>query len=146
MPLVYYVSDLEKNGTLDAERLLRLLGVSGKLSGFYYAVYMLEQVREKPECILLITKRLYRQTAQFFHTSSGDLDGMATEQGYYALAAYYRFVNAQTRLYDMTDVTIQAGGSNTPATGDTGVTMWVVALPVAALGAAFVLKRKKREE
>ena len=71
VPLVYYVSDLEKNGTLDAERLLRLLGVSGKLSGFYYAVYMLEQVREKPECILLITKRLYRQTAQFFHTSSG---------------------------------------------------------------------------
>ena len=71
MPLVYYVSDLEKNGTLDAERLLRLLGLSGKLSGFYYTVYMLEQVREKPECILLITKRLYRQTAQHFHTSSG---------------------------------------------------------------------------
>lgn len=71
VPLVYYVSDLEKNGTLDAERLLRLLGLSGKLSGFYYAVYMLEQVREKPECILLITKRLYRQTAQFFRTSSG---------------------------------------------------------------------------
>ena len=56
MPLVYYVSDLEKNGTLDAERLLRLLGLSGKLSGFYYTVYMLEQVREKPEP---------------FHTSSG---------------------------------------------------------------------------
>jgi len=71
VPLVYYVSDLEKNGTLDAERLLRLLGLSGKLSGFYYTVYMLEQVREKPECILLITKRLYRQTAQHFHTSSG---------------------------------------------------------------------------
>lgn len=34
-------------------------------------VYMLEQVQEKPECILLITKRLYRQTAQHFHTSSG---------------------------------------------------------------------------
>ena len=46
MPLVYYVSDLEKNGTLDAERLLRLLGLSGKLSGFYYTVYMLEQVHE----------------------------------------------------------------------------------------------------
>ena len=70
---------------------------------------------------------------------------MATEQGYYALAAYYRFANAQTRLYDMTDVTIQTGG-NTPATGDTGVMVWVVALPVTALGAAFVLKRKKREE
>ena len=81
----------------------------------------------------------------FRHTAGGDLDGMATEQGYYALAAYYRFVNAQTRLYDMSDVTVQTGGSNTPATGDTGVTLWVVALPAAALGAAVVLKRKKRE-
>ena len=81
----------------------------------------------------------------FRHTAGGDRDGMATEQGYYALAAYYRFVNAQTRLYDMTDVTIQTGGSNTPATGDTGVLVWVIALPVTILAAAFVLKRKERE-
>lgn len=82
----------------------------------------------------------------FRHTAGGDLDGMATEQGYYALAAYYRFANAQTRLYDMSDVTIQTGGSNTPATGDTGVLVWIIALPVTALAAAFVLKRKEREE
>ena len=82
----------------------------------------------------------------FQHTAGGERNGMATEQGYYALAAYYRFVNAQTRLYDMSDVAIQTGGSNTPATGDTGVLVWVIALPVAALGAAVVLKRKKREE
>ena len=81
----------------------------------------------------------------FRHTAGGDLDGMATEQGYYALAAYYRFANAQTRLYDMTDVAVQTGGSNTPATGDTGVLVWVIALPVTILAAAFVLKRKKRE-
>ena len=81
----------------------------------------------------------------FRHTAGGERNGMATEQGYYALAAYYRFANAQTRLYDMSDVTIQTGGSNTPATGDTGVLVWVVALPVAALAAAFVLKRKERE-
>ena len=81
----------------------------------------------------------------FRHTAGGDLDGMATEQGYYALAAYYRFVNAQNRLYDMSDVTIQTGGSNTPATGDTGVLVWVIALPVTILAAAFVLKRKERE-
>lgn len=68
MPLVCYVSELEKNVSLDAERLLRLLGVSGKLSGFHFAVYMLEQVQEKPEYVLLITKRLYSQTAQYFHT------------------------------------------------------------------------------
>ena len=82
----------------------------------------------------------------FRHTAGGDLDGMATEQGYYALAAYYRFVNGQTRFYDMSDVTIQTGGSNTPATGDTGVLVWVIALPVTILAAAFVLKRKEREE
>ena len=68
MPIVCYVSELDKSVPLDAERLLRLLGVSGKLSGFHFAVYMLEQVQEKPEYILLITKRLYSQTAQYFHT------------------------------------------------------------------------------
>ena len=82
----------------------------------------------------------------FRHIASGDRDGMATEQGYYALAAYYRFINGQTRLYDMSDVTVQTGGSNTPATGDTGVLVWVIALPVTILAAAFVLKRKEREE
>ena len=87
----------------------------------------------------------------FKHVADKGRDGMATEQGYYALAAYYRFANAQTRLYDMTDVTIQTGGStvtpgaSTPATGDTGVLVWIIALPVTALAAAFVLKRKERE-
>ena len=98
----------------------------------------------------------------FKHVADKGRDGMATEQGYYALASYYRYLNGQTRLYDMSDVTIQTGsgtvtpggdnsgnGTNnggTPATGDTGVMLWVVALPVAAVAAAFVLKRKKREE
>ena len=81
----------------------------------------------------------------FRHTADGERNDMATEQGYYALAAYYRFANTQTRLYDMSDVTIQTGGSNTPATGDTGVLVWVIALPVTILAAAFVLKRKERE-
>ena len=90
--------------------------------------------------------RFYVTGGGFRHTAGGERNGMATEQGYYALAAYYRFVNAQTRLYDMTDVAIQTGGSNTPATGDTGVLVWIIALPVAAVAAAFVLKRKKREE
>lgn len=70
MPIVCYVSELDKSVPLDAERLLRLLGVSGELSGFHFAVYMLEQVQEKPEYVLLITKRLYRQTAQYFHTTT----------------------------------------------------------------------------
>ena len=94
----------------------------------------------------------------FRHTAGGERNDMATEQGYYALAAYYRFLNGQTSLYDMSDVTVQtagtSGGDNsgngannggTPATGDTGVLVWVIALPTAALAAAFVLKRKERE-
>ena len=88
---------------------------------------------------------VYVNGGGFRHTAGGERNGMATEQGYYALAAYYRFVNAQTRLYDMTDVTVQTGGSNTPATGDTGVLVWIIALPVTILAAAFVLKRKERE-
>ena len=94
----------------------------------------------------------------FKHVADKGRDGMATEQGYYALASYYRFLNGQTSLYDMSDVTVQTGGTSggdnsgngtnnggTPATGDTGVLVWVIALPVAALAAAFVLKRKERE-
>lgn len=81
----------------------------------------------------------------FRHTAGGERNDMATEQGYYALAAYYRFANTQTRLYDMSDVTIQTGGSNAPATGDTCVLVWVITLPVTILAAAFVLKRKERE-
>ena len=60
MPLFYYVSDHEKDAMqkpLDAERLLRMLGAS-------------ERVRDNPEYVQLITKRLYRETAQKFDTSS----------------------------------------------------------------------------
>ena len=94
----------------------------------------------------------------FKHVADKGRDGMATEQGYYALASYYRLLNGQTSLYDMSDVTVQTagntGGDNsgngtnnggTPATGDTGVLVWVIALPVTILAAAFVLKRKERE-
>lgn len=73
MPLFYYVSDHEKDAMhkpLDAERLLRMLGASGKLAGFRQAAYMIERVRENPEYVQLITKRLYRETAQKFDTSS----------------------------------------------------------------------------
>lgn len=34
-------------------------------------------------------------------------DGMATEQGFYALVAYDRFRQGQTRLFDMTDIEVK---------------------------------------
>lgn len=42
--------------------------------------------------------------------AAGTLDGMATEQGYYALVAYQRMKNGKTSLYDMSDVSIKKGG------------------------------------
>lgn len=42
--------------------------------------------------------------------AAGTLDGMATEQGYYALVAYQRMKDGKTSLYDMSDVSIKKGG------------------------------------
>ncbi len=47
------------------------------------------------------------ESGGFAHTMYGELSGMATEQGYYALTAYFRFLNGERSLYDMKDVTIR---------------------------------------
>ena len=91
----------------------------------------------------------------FRHIASGDRDGMATEQGYYALAAYYRFINGQTRLYDMSDVTIKANDQpvqptdpttpGTPATGDNQpVMLWFGSVLIS--GAAILLLAQKKKK
>ena len=50
----------------------------------------------------------YVSSGGFKHVASDtQLNGMATEQAYYALAAYDRFLNGQTSLYDMSDVEIE---------------------------------------
>ena len=41
---------------------------------------------------------------------AGKVNGIATEQGYYALVAYQRMKNGQTSLYDMSDVKVKKGG------------------------------------
>ena len=46
----------------------------------------------------------YTGTAFKHQASDATVDQMATEQSYYALAAYMRLVGGQTALYDMTDV------------------------------------------
>lgn len=53
--------------------------------------------------------RYYVKGGGFKHIMDGELDGMATEQAYYALTAYYRFLDGKTNLYDMTDI-INMGG------------------------------------
>ena len=95
----------------------------------------------------------------FRHTADGALDGMATEQGYYALAAYYRFAAGQTNLFNMSDVTIQANTPATPdqpgspanpdnpgtaePTGDT-ILLWAILAPAAFLAAAALTRKKKQ--
>lgn len=47
----------------------------------------------------------------FRHIPEGELDGMSTEQGYYAMTAYYRMLEKKTSLYNMTDI-IDCGGDS----------------------------------
>ena len=61
--------DIQRQQPLNAERLLRSLNVTGKLIGFQYAVYMIEQVAVQPEQLQLITKRLYPETGKRFGAS-----------------------------------------------------------------------------
>lgn len=45
----------------------------------------------------------------FSHLKSASVNGMATEQAFYALTAYYRFINGKTALFDMNDLTLTDG-------------------------------------
>lgn len=51
---------------LTPDRLLRCIGASGRLRGFNYAAYMIEQVVNGQSSVYLITKRLYQETAKYF--------------------------------------------------------------------------------
>ena len=64
--------------------------------------------------------RYYVDGGGFRHLPEGERDGMATEQGYYALTAYFRFRNGENALYDMTDVLDKGGDyADTPAPSPT---------------------------
>ncbi|SFM26912.1 S-layer homology domain-containing protein [Paenibacillus sp. 1_12] len=55
----------------------------------------------------------------FKHISTGKVDGMATDQGAYALVAYDRMVNGKNRLYDMTDAPNVPDAPDVPGAPDT---------------------------
>lgn len=99
----------------------------------------------------------YVEGGGFSHTLDGEVNGMATEQGYYALASYARMQAGKTSLYDMSDVTIgkaeegnppgtQGGeteSGKTPATGDESMPSGWSLLALAA-GAGILMTRKKK--
>lgn len=109
--------------------------------------------------------RYYVDGGGFRHLLDGELDGMATEQGYYALTAYFRFRNGETALYDMTDVLDKGGDpvdapSQVPVKKDTKPTqsekeksvspLLIIGIALMVLGAgsvaALVILRKKPPE
>lgn len=63
--------------------------------------------------------RYYVSDTGFMHEAGQGADAMATEQGYYALAAYHRFLTGQTALYDMSDVRIRTSGVLNPENPET---------------------------
>lgn len=109
--------------------------------------------------------RYYVDSGGFRHLLDGELDGMATEQGYYALTAYFRFRSGEKRLYDMTDVLDKGGDpadapSQVPVKKDTKPTqsekeksvspLLIIGIALMVLGAgsvaALVILRKKPPE
>jgi LPXTG-motif cell wall-anchored protein len=85
----------------------------------------------------------------FAHMPNDTINGMATEQGEYALASYFRFKNGETSLYDLSDVRLP---NNTPPapvpapeTGDSAaLTLFTAMLLTSAAALAVVLQRKKK--
>lgn len=59
---------------MDAEKLLRTLGATGKFKGFFYSAHMIRLAEQDPMVTTLITKRLYPDTAKRFGVSAGAVE------------------------------------------------------------------------
>ncbi len=59
---------------MEAEELLRRLGITGQLKGFFYGIRMIERVEKDPAAITLITKCLYPEVAKQFGVSAGAVE------------------------------------------------------------------------
>ena len=108
--------------------------------------------------------RYYVKGGGFKHIMDGEIDGMGTEQSYYALTAYYRFLSGKTNLYDMTDI-IDMGGDvvtvepTVPAATEpteaaqTNIPWWIIAVCIfggagwgVVIGIVLVPKLNKKKD
>lgn len=86
----------------------------------------------------------YVEGGGFKHIHSGKIDGIATEQGYYALTAYFRMLEGKNPLYDMTDgFTVTPQQPQTQEPEATASWMWVVlGIGAILIAVCFALKKK----
>ena len=108
--------------------------------------------------------RYYVKGGGFKHVMDGEIDGMGTEQAYYALTAYYRFLSGKTNLYDMTDI-IDMGGdvvtveptvpatTEPPQAAQTNIPWWIIAVCIfggagwgVVIGIVLVPKLNKKKD
>ncbi len=108
--------------------------------------------------------RYYVNGGGFKHVMDGEIDGMGTEQAYYALTAYYRFLSGKTNLYDMTDI-IDMGGdvvtveptvpaaTEPPQAAQTNIPWWIIAVCIfggagwgVVIGIVLVPKLSKKKD
>ena len=66
--------ELENDKPIDAERLLRSLGASGRLIGFRYTVSIVEQLLDAPYERHWLTKCIYPETGKRFHVSASSVE------------------------------------------------------------------------
>lgn len=87
----------------------------------------------------------YVEGGGFKHIHSGKIDGIATEQGYYALTAYFRMLEGKTPLYDMSDrFAVTPQQSQTPeAEKQHFLWLWIVLGTGIVLTAICLLLKKK---
>ena len=87
----------------------------------------------------------YVEGGGFQHIHSGKIDGIATEQGYYALTAYFRMLEGKTPLYDMSDrFAVTPQQSQTPeAEKQHFLWLWIVLGTGIVLTAICLLLKKK---
>lgn len=87
----------------------------------------------------------YVEGGGFQHIHSGKIDGIATEQGYYALTAYFRMLEGKTPLYDMTDgFTVTPQQPQTPEAEKQDILwLWIVLGTGIVLTASCLLLKKK---
>lgn len=106
--------------------------------------------------------KFYVDGGGFRHNLNGERNAMATEQCYYALAAYFRMKAGKTALYDMSDVTLATNTPTnpakpvTPATPSSGSTasadtgdnsslpLWLGGVLLSAAALTVLTRRRKR--